>query len=61
MEAKVNAEVELDASGTIDATVDSIVEGVNTEQKMQAEADADATVNDSAELNAISEGSYELK
>lgn len=61
MEANVNTAVELNAAGTVDATVDAIVDGVNAEQKMQAEADADATVNDSAELNAYSEGSYELK
>lgn len=61
MEANVNGAVELDAAGTVDATVDTIIDGVNAEQKMQAEADADATVNDSVELNAYSEGSYELK
>lgn len=61
MEAKTGAAVELNAAGTVDATVNAIIDGVDAEMKAETEANADATVNDTAELNAFSEGSYELK
>ena len=62
-DAVVEKKTEVKPEGDIDATVDGLIKDVGAEDQVQKEQEADASEleSDKAELNAYSEGSYEVK
>ena len=57
------AMVKVDGSATTDATVDQLLMDADKEKMQQAEVEksADDAVSDTAEINTITQGNYELK
>lgn len=56
-------EMRVDTSAEVDATVDAMLEDADEEKTQEAEVEKDAedVTSDSAELNAVMQGDYELK
>lgn len=61
MEGDAGIDANLDAGASVDAAINAMFADIDDEQATEAELDADARMKEDAELNAYSEGSYELK
>ena len=62
-ETATERKAEMKPEGGVDATIDGLLKDVEAEAQMQKEQESDASEleSDKAELNAYSEGSYEVK